>query len=254
MRIEAVFTGVLFMAGLSGCSDTLEPTDQGRVAVGFRMASSASAGSGELVITGSNGTLRITDISFIVSEFELEADEDACESQGSDDRCEEFEGPPTFVQVPLDGDNLVTVTAMVPAGTYHELEFEVEDIDLDEGDDDAGQIGAVAAAVRAAFPNWPEEASMVVAGTFTPTGGGGQPVPFTVFFDAEIEIEKALVPPLVVDQQSETIVVTLDPTVWFRRFDGTVLDLSAFDFGRTGEVLEFEAELENGFQKVEFED
>jgi hypothetical protein len=40
--------------------------------------------------------------------------------------------------------------------------------------------------------------------------------------------------------------------VWFRRFDGTVMDLSIFDFVRTGIVLEFAAELENGFQKIEF--
>ena len=254
MRMKAALAGVVLAVALGGgaCSDPLAPGDQGRVGIRFRTASLAEVNGGELVITGSNGTLRITDISFIVNEFELEADEDACQGQGSNDGCEEFEAPPVFARLPLDGDNLVTVTTMVPAGTYHELEFEVEDIDLDDDDEEAGEIGAVAATVRAAFPNWPDEASMVVVGTFTPTGG--QPVPFTVFFDAEIGIEKALVPPLVVNEANQTVTIELDPSVWFRRFDGTVLNLSAFDFAVTGELLEFEAELKDGFQEIEFDD
>lgn len=253
MKIETALAGGMLTLGLLGCgNDPLAPDDQARVGIRFRTSTLAAVNGGDLVITGSNGTLRITDISFIVSEFELEADEDACEAQESNGECGEFEAPPLFVRLPLDGDNLVAVTAMVPAGTYHELEFEVEDIDLDDDEEEAGEIGTVAAAVQAAFPNWPDEASMVVVGTFTPTGG--QPVPFTVFFDAEIEIEKTLVPPLVVDQSNETVTIELDPAVWFRRFDGTVLDLSAFDFAATDELVEFEAELENGFQKIEFDD
>ncbi|HEV8600791.1 MAG TPA: hypothetical protein VGQ69_15625 [Gemmatimonadales bacterium] len=247
-----MLSAVLLLAGLAACSNSLAPGDQARVNIAFRVLPSANSLSGPLVISGSNGTLTITDISLIVNEFELEGDEDACEAQGSDDDCEEFEAPAAFVRLPLDGDRLVTVSTLVPAGTYHSLEFEVEDVDLDEPDDDAGDISSVAAAVRAAFPNWPDEASMVVVGSFTPTGG--QPVPFTVFFEAEIEIEKNFTPPLVVDQGNETITIELDPAVWFRRFDGTVLDLSAFDFLRTGDVVEFEAELENGFQTIEFDD
>lgn len=251
MRIQDALFAAFFAAGLAGCGDSLGPGEQGQVGIGFRISSAASVGN-NLVITGTNGTLRITDISFIVNEFELGVDDDDCESSGQGDSCKEFEAPPSFVRLPLDGDNIVAVTTMVPQGTFTELEFEVEDIDLDESDDDAGDIAAVAAAVRAAFPNWPDEASMVVVGTFTPTGG--QPIAFTTFFDAEIEIEKALVPALVVSQDNQTVTVELDPTVWFRRFDGTVIDLSAFDFVRTGEVLEFEAELEDGFQEIDFDD
>jgi len=252
MRIGGTLTAGVLLTALTACSGPLAPGEQGRVNIAFRVLSSANSQSGPLVITGSNGTLSITDISLIVNEFELEVDEDACEAQGSDDECEEFEAPAAFVRLPLDGDQLVTVSTLVPAGTYHGIEFEVEDVELDESDDDAGELGSVAAAVRAAFPNWPDEASMVVVGTFTPTGG--QPVPFTVFFDAEIEIEKSFTPPLVVDQNNETVTLELDPAVWFRRFDGTVLDLSAFDFGQTGDILEFEAELENGFQTIDFDD
>lgn len=252
MRALQLLTAALFSGFLAACSNTLGPGESGRVGIGFRLASTASVNGGELVITGTNGTLRITDISFIVNEFELEAQEDACQSPG-DDECEEFEAPPRFVRLQLGNGNVVAVSQEVPAGTYTELEFEVEDVDLDEADDDASAIAAVAGAVQAAFPNWPDEASLVVVGTFTPTGST-QAVPFTVFFDAEIEIEKDLVPPLVVDTQNELVTIELDPSLWFRRFDGSVMDLSAFDFVRTGDVLEFEAELESGFQKIEFDD
>lgn len=252
MRTHSRLAAALLSIFMVACSNTLGPGEESRVSIGFQLASAVSAGNGELVITGTNGVLRITNISFIVNEFELEARDDACAAPGDDD-CEEFEAPPSFVRLPLGDGNLVAVSQAVPAGTFTELEFEVENLDMDEDDDDAGAIAAVASAVRAAFPNWPNKASMVVVGTFTPTGSA-QALPFTVFFDAEIEIEKDLVPPLVVDRENEIVTVQLDPTVWFRRFDGTVMDLSAFDFVRTGIVLEFEAELENGFQKIEFDD
>ena len=249
MPLGRMLTAVALLAGLAACSDSLGPNEQGRVQVAFRVLSQSGNGGGPLVISGSNGTLTITDISLIVNEFELEVDEDACEVEGAEDEeCEEFEAPAAFVRLPLDGDALVAVSTMVPAGTYHSVEFEVEDIDLDESDDDAGDINVITTAVRAAFPNWPDEASMVVVGSFTPTGG--QPIPFTVFFDAEIEIEKNFVPALVVDQSNETVTIELDPSVWFKRFDGTVLNLSALN----GQVVEFEAELEDGFQEIEFDD
>jgi hypothetical protein len=248
------FPGVaLAVLVLAACSDALGPGDQGQVRIGFRLAvSNGAMNNGEMVITGSNGTLRITEIAFIVNEFELEREEDACDSSGPGNECEEFEAPPAFLRPPVTGRNVVVVTQAVPAGTYTELEFEVEDLELDEGNDEAGAIAAAAAAARAAFPQWPDEASHMITGTFTPTGGA--PIPFMVFFEAEIEIEKDLAPPLVVDQENETVTIELDPSVWFRRFDGTVMNLAAFDFETTGIVVEFEAELENGFPKIEFED
>ena len=249
MRTHRLLAAGLLSTFLVACSNTLGPGEESRVDIGFQLAPTVSASNGELVITGTNGTLSITNISFIVNGFELEAQDDACATPG-DDGCEEFEAPPSFVRLSLGDGNVVVVSQAVPPGTFTELEFEVENLDMDEDDEDTG---AITSAVRAAFPNWPNKASMVVVGTFTPTGST-QALPFTVFFDAEIEIEKDLVPPLVVDQQNETVTVQLDPSVWFRRFDGTVMDLSAFDFVRTGIVLEFEAELEDGFQKIEFDD
>ena len=46
----------------------------------------------------------------------------------------------------------------------------------------------------------------------------------------------------------------IDPAVWFVNDDGTVDDLSAFDYDTTGELFEFEAKFEDGFTKIELDD
>ena len=95
---------------------------------------------------------------------------------------------------------------------------------------------------------------MLVVGTFTPTGG--DPVPFRAFFEAEVEVEKELVPPVTITDDGSGAIFTihLDPAAWFTGTDGNVMDLSQFDFDTTGQVIEFEVEIENGFAEVEFDD
>ncbi len=259
---------------LMGCGDSgtgpaggASP-DQARVSVGFRGASAggsaatAPAGSGRIAsnvlaqsvsLTGSNGTLTLDEIWMIVAEFELErANDDDCRgSSGENDACEKFEAPPRFVQLPLDGAEVPTVSEDVPPGLYDELEFEVEDLELDDDDDNASaaDLQALFDAIRAQFPDWPKDASMLVTGSFTPTGGA--PVPFRVFFEAEIEIEMEFDPPLDLSAgETATATVVVDPAVWFTLGDGTVMDLSQFE----GQVVEFESELENGFGELEWDD
>jgi len=89
---------------------------------------------------------------------------------------------------------------------------------------------------------------MLVTGSFTPAGGA--PVPFRVFFEAEVEIEQAFDTPLDLTAGETTVTVVIDPALWFRNGDGTVMDLSQFD----GTVVEFESEFEHGFHEVEFDD
>jgi len=64
-------------------------------------------------------------------------------------------------------------------------------------------------------------------------------------------------PPLVIADDGtaefEAIVVHVDPLAWFRRSDGSVWDLSGYDFDQTGRLLELEAEMEHGFQHVDVE-
>ncbi|HSH46050.1 MAG TPA: hypothetical protein VK966_09350 [Longimicrobiales bacterium] len=145
------------------------------------------------------------------------------------------------------------VTQVVPAGTYVSLKLETDDADLDEAEDEdeGAEIVALIDAIEAAgYADWPADASLVVAGSFAPTGGEARP--FTAFFEGEIKVEMDLDPALVVDGESGTIDIEIDPAAWYT--DGTaVVDLSAFDYAATGEVVEFEAKVENGFHKVELE-
>ncbi|HEV2146688.1 MAG TPA: hypothetical protein VGR37_04660 [Longimicrobiaceae bacterium] len=233
--------------------DSTGPDDGRRVAVRFdaitSTGSSASQSSGSgasfdhvpargpITLTGTNGTLVIQDIRLIVSEIELERAEGSCLT-GNDD-CEEFEGGPFLVNL-LDGTAAEVVSAVIPAGTYTEFEFEVEDLDADD-DDEASErqrVEAILAQMRQAYPGFPSRASMVVHGTFTPTGGNAQR--FTVYFDAEIEVEHEFATPFRVPEDG-AITVNLHPATWFR--SGTqVLNLAALN----GKTVEFEAEFKSG--------
>lgn len=252
---------------LVACGDTTGVQDGSRMTLAFSTASASSVQAGgssasvmeDVLITGSNGTLIISDVAFIVSEFKLERHEDACEApvgddEPDDDDCESFETGVEFVRLPLTGAVAPVVTQTVPAGTYTELKFETDDADLDEAgdDEDAEEIASLIQQIEAAgFTDWPDDASLVIVGTFTPTGG--EPRPFTAYFEAEVKIEMDLDPALVIEGGSGTVDVEIDPASWFANADGTVIDLSAFDFATTGSVVEFEAKMEHGFSKIELE-
>ncbi len=228
-----------------------------------------------LKIEGDNGTLTIHDIHFIVGEFKVEREDDVCESDttdnddsegedgvenDTDEECEEeFETSGIFVDLPLDGSSIDAVSGTIPEGTFSELKFEVEDIDFDEeaeneeeeGDDNQSLIDSV----KAKFPNWPEDASMVVSGSFRESGSDTTRF-FQTFVEAEIKVEKEFDPPLTVtgDEVPRAMKITLHPDIWFMQSDGTVWDLSQYDYEKEGELLKMEVKMENGFGKLEIED
>lgn len=248
---------VLCVLAAAACGDTTGPDGVDQVEVRFAAVSSAAATQdGSLEVTGSNGTLRIDEMHMIVAEFELKRTDDAaCVGDDDDDDCEKFEAPPSFLDVPLDGSGVIAVRQMVPAGTYRELEFEVEDLDDDEDNPvEAQQIAELRAQIRAQFPDWPDDASMLLVGSFTPTGG--DPIPFRVYFEAEIEVELDLIPPVVIGAGGGEPVFTvrIDPELLVRNSDGTVRNLAEIDFDATGRVIEFEIEIENSITEIEFDD
>ncbi|HEX6308574.1 MAG TPA: hypothetical protein VFZ69_10330 [Longimicrobiales bacterium] len=248
----AALPALLFAAA---CSDPTSSADQVAVTVAFATSDAGGTQSnGQLVLTGTNGTLAIDELRVIVDRFELKrTEDDACVEE--DHSCERFRAPPLFIDVPLTGASTVAIEQAVEPGTYRRLKFEIEDL---EDDDDtptrAAEIAQLLSSVRAQFPEWPREASMQVRGTFTPNGG--TPQAFTTYFEAEVDIRMDLVPPVTIvdDGDGAKFTVVLDPALWFRFGDGTVRDLSALDFSRTGVAEEFEIEIENGFAEIEFED
>ena len=244
---------------LAACSDSTGTNAPGQVQLRFGVAPGvqalkASDGAlasvgGPLAVTGSNGTLSITSIHVALDKFQLRGvhDQPCIGGAGSSDddsadddsgECE-FDAGPLFLDLPLDGSQLTVATGTLPSGTYDHVRFRVKN--LDSHDDDAGDDNDDAAEaalfqqVRAQFPNWPAKASMRVTGTFTPTGGAARP--FTAFLDAEVRLDLAISPPLVVTEGSSTgqVAVLLDPAAIFRN-GAQVVDLSQL----TGTAPEFE--------------
>ncbi|MBI4408536.1 MAG: hypothetical protein HY561_02430 [Gemmatimonadetes bacterium] len=255
---------VLLAGALVGAcgEDATEPSPQRTVAVRFGTAATSAGGVSaavvpafgsaaldEVLVTGTNGTLSITDIRFIVEEFELKRADVDCDTAANEDACEKIEAPPSFVDLPLGPGAVTAASAQVETGSFEEIEFEVDDVEVDADDsaEEQAQTQALLATIRQTFPDWPGKASMIVIGSFTPTGGTARN--FRVYFRAEIEIEREFEPPLVIDQTNRNLTIEVVPENWFKQPDGTVLDLSQFDFATTAQLVEFELEMDEGFEQ-----
>ncbi|HEX4936056.1 MAG TPA: hypothetical protein VFV33_22905 [Gemmatimonadaceae bacterium] len=255
--LMATLLGALPLLG--ACDGSGSPSGTpgtGQVAVQFNaVVPSASAGSGSsaaqpnaaagpITLAAANGTLVIDDLQLIVSRIRLKRAEGDCGNADTSSTCKKFKGGPFRVNL-LDGSAADVVTAGVPAGNYTGLEFRAQNLDPSD-DDEIEEDGAVKAVelliadLRKTYPNYPRKASMVAHGTFTPTGGTARP--FTVYFQAEIEIKKAFATPFRVPEDAK-VVIALDAASWFR--DGAnVVNLAAQD----GKTLRFELELESAIK------
>ncbi len=259
-------------AFLGGCADGAGPesSESSSVTIKFGVAgSTASAPSAAMFsvaggqaahpghIEGLNGdVLDITKIWLIIEEFELEPVEHHCDDGlGGEEHCPKFEERFFFIDLPLDGNFTTVTTGEIPVGSYDELEIEVDNVHVhdDDSDEDAALIRELFDVIipAAGFTDWPEDASMVVIGTFTPAVGDLED--FRTFFEAEIEIEVEFDDdePLVVDGSDSSILVTLMLHRWFESGDG-LLNLADSKFQDLDDLVEFELEIEDGFE-VEIE-
>lgn len=243
----------------AGCDGDGTGAGGGRVAIRFATTGGTQptrdgaprfshAGTGDvLVLTGTNGTLRIEDVRLIVSELELEQSDGSCVAEDdADDHCEEFESGPFLVDLPLAGGAVTLTTDQVAPGTYDELEFEVEDLEAEDDDDPAERqvIQSLLGQLRSVYPAFPAGASMVVHGTFT-AAGSTTAQPFTVYFDAEIEVEMELQPPVTVPGAG-TLTVHVDAAAWFKP-GAQVVNLAALD----GRTVEFHSQFRDGIDEVD---
>jgi len=269
MNAQPLKTALTFGAvvAMAACGDSTGVDGPQNVSLNFRVteapaptaAAQAVAGPARVVdVAGDNGTLTLNRILVVVNEVQLKPADGSCDlvttSDTSDD-CPEFEAPPRFLDLPLDGSPVAAVTAMIPAGTYKELDFEIEDLEDDEEEVGmAAAIEAVRTQILGEFPDWPRKASALILGTFQPVGGAAED--FRVYIDAEIEIEFELLPNLVVaadGSASRSLTVDIRPDIWFMNQDGTVRDLREFDYDLTQSLMELEVEMEEGFTKVEID-
>lgn len=270
-----LWTALFFATTLTfvGCDMIGEDAGSNVLRVGFEAAStgdgttstSATAkADGSLNIGGSNGTLTLEDIRLVVSGIELEGneeeddggeeDEEEENEEEENEEEEEYETGPSALDLPLETPEVaVAGEDDIGAGTYSTFEFEVEDVESDDDDEGEEQreLRAALDTLREDYPEWPNKASMVAVGTFISADGSSSR--FKVFFNAEIEVERPLDPPLTVtaDGPSRSLTVEIDPTLWFKNDDGSVDNLAESDWDDTQELVEFEAEFEDGITEVE---
>lgn len=259
--MKRLIAALLFAPLVGACGDTTGPAGTAPVEVRFATVSTTSAlnangaslfmaavETAALTVPANDGVFQIADVQFIVSELELEGTETCTVTEDGEteiDECE-FESGPHLVRLPLAGGVISLGTGHITEGTYTFLEFEVEDLEVDEEDTDdsdkQGALDAILTDVRSMYPDFPAGASMVVSGQYVPDTGGAQP--FTVYFDAEIEIQMALDPALEVPA-NDVLTINVDPSVWFAGFDLLAAN---------GQLVEFELEMEDGFVEVEIDD
>ncbi len=182
--------------------------------------SSALAAAAPITVSGGANTLVVDRVQLVLGEIELELPTADCSgsggasdnsgpgsSNGGDD-CPEIELDPVLVDVPLSGTATLDLGALVPEGTYRELEFKVE-----KADDDTGPE----AAFLRAHPEF-RGVSVRVDGTFN-----GQPFTFRSALEAEIELEFGT-PVVVSTAEPLNLTIAVDVASWFRGTAGTVLD------------------------------
>jgi hypothetical protein len=126
------------------------------------------------------------------------------------------------LELDLNGGVDQLVSAMIPPGSYDELEFE---IDVPDDDDAADSLFV------ATNPDF-ADVSIRVEGTWN-----GEPFLFTQDVDEEQELD--LSPPLVIEDEGAALNLTLflDLSQWFVRGDGSLLDPRSALTGQVNEGL-----------------
>jgi hypothetical protein len=183
--------------------------NQGSQTAASQTSVSSNAGVAITVTDGVN-TLVVTRARIVLDEIELEEFSGRdCDNSGPgrDPECPEIEIGPFLVDLPLTGGVRSAISAQIPAGTYHEIEFDVEPVD----DSNAG-----ARAFFAANPDIPRNRSIIVEGTYNNQ-------PFVFMSSSRFELELEFEPRLVVDAGGTNVTVDVDVASWFRS-GGTVLN------------------------------
>ena len=208
----------LAIVALAACSDASGPNSQA-MSLSFAANSSTAAATNvtglhpSVTIGDGHNTLVLTRVQLVLGEIELEpAGVQDCDSSGPGNDCPEIRLAPVIVDLPLNGGVNTAFSASIPAGSYHQVEFETDAVESDD-------VGA--AAFFAANPTFPRGKSVRIEGTYN-----GQPFVFTSSVEAEVELE--FEPPLNVDQGGMNVTVNVDVSSWFRA-NGVLIDPSGAD-------------------------
>lgn len=213
------------IGALAACSDATTTAARRPVSITFATAPSAAASNGSVAAATVGEALVITKAQLVLSEFELEKAGASCpddspsdSTRSGDDSCPEIEGGPVLVDLPLQGATRTALTVAIPAGTYRELEVEVDAVHSssdDEPDDDSADDRRKAEFL-AAHPEF-RGVSVRVEGTYNGA-------PFVFVTEVEVEVELEFQPALVIDGSNNNMTINLDLASWFRTETGVAID------------------------------
>ncbi len=202
---------------LAACSDSTRPRSlslsvTSRSAGPTASVASSSGLSADIQVGTGAGSLTISSVQLVLAEIEL-TNGGTCASSAEDNAgCEEVELGPLFVDVPLNGTAKAILDASVPAGSYSELEAEL----------DAVESAEEGAASFLATHSDLAGVSVRVAGVFTDANGVAHDFTFTS--NVEAKIEMAFPSPVSVDATTSNLTIDVNVASWFKDANGAVID------------------------------
>ena len=191
----------------SACSDPSGPEGDGAVEVrAFARGLAAESGTdgGEVL------SIEIDRVYLVLGRLKLETAGD-----GTVDFVDERS---IVVELGAGDEAVLAVAADVPPGTYKELELAIDKLERGH---------PIEQSLIQTYPGL-DDASLLVEGTVTRTGGGAES--FTFAADLDIDLEVAFTPALTVDSSEPPVALlslVLDASGWFNSPSGVLVDPTA---------------------------
>lgn len=219
--IRPAAAATLALLGAVACSDTTSPAGNRTVTVAFATRSAAALNLAPSLDIAA-GPIVITRAQLVFSELEMEPVGASCatgtSAEPDDDHCPELKVGPTLVDLPLDASAKSILSVGVPAGSYEEIEFEIDAVST-HSDDDPQAV----AAFLAAHPDL-EGVSIRVEGTYNGT-------PFVFTTGVEVEMELEFQPAILIDGTVNALVINVDVASWFQTETGAWIDPTTANAG-----------------------
>lgn len=184
-------------------------------------AASVNAAGNAVIVGTSSDTMVITKVQLVLEHVKLRrSGVAACpdsmaasttRGRSNDDRgCSRLDLGPSLLDLPLSGTSTSPLAVTVPAGTYREIEFELEDIST------SSRASQAEKDFLTAHPEF-RDVSVRVTGTYKGTA-------FTFLSHAKAEVEFEFEPSLVVQTGvNDNVRIDLDLAAWFKNAAGVVL-------------------------------
>ena len=216
-------------AALTACGDGAGLGDNATVSLSFATGAPGAPAAGfsasvmSYPLEDGTNTLVITKAEIVLREIELKrAEYESCDSDMSNDDCEEFEAGPVLLDMPLNGEVEQMVSIDAPVGTYDELEFEIHKVSSDDPQDQDFRNRYAYMAGK----------SIRVEGTYNGAA-------FVYETDLDVEQETELATPIeVIDASTATnVTVMIDLSRWFVDGSGNLVDPGTANKGGANESL-----------------